>query len=116
MIKLPTILSVFALLTALAVITPVRADDTPAGVAADVGAVQKDNTALNKDNAKLARHRADKARHKAKGEHVNQAVDSVKIGADKTMRSEKETEKSIDKKTLHNDVDSSTEKEYPTQK
>jgi hypothetical protein len=101
-------LSLFALLSALVIAPAAFADDTPAGVAADVGAVQKDNQALSKDDADLARHRAAKAQDKANNAWGSQAVDSVNIGADKAKRSEKESEKSTDKNILHHDVDNAT--------
>jgi len=112
MTKLSAKLSAVVLLAAFAAATatPVFADDTPAGVASDVEAVQKDNNALAKDNARLAKHRAHKAKHKAKGEWTGQASDSVKIGADKAMKSEKETEKSTDQRILNDDVNDATNK------
>jgi hypothetical protein len=102
-------LSTFTLLSGLIVATPVFADDTPAGVADDVGAVQKDNADINKSNADLARHRDVKARDKANGYYGSQAIDSVNIGADKMKGQEKESERSADKKILHHDVDEATE-------
>jgi hypothetical protein len=106
-----TKLSALALIAALAVAAPAFADDTPAGVASDVNAVQKDNSAMSKSDADLARHRAMKAKDKANGSYGSQAVDSVNIAKDKTVKGEKEQEKSIDKKSLNNDVDSSTEQQ-----
>ena len=105
-----TKLSTFVLLSALAAATPAFADDTPNGVAADVGAVQKDNHAIGKDNAELANDRVAKAHDKANGNLGGQAVDSLSIGADKTMKSEKKTEKSTDKKILNHDVNEATDK------
>jgi hypothetical protein len=104
MTKLSATLPAFALLAAFALATPAFADDTPSGVASDVGAVQKDNNALGKDNSELAKDRAEKAQDKANGSWTGQAGDSMNIGADKTMKSEKETEKSVDQKTLNHDV------------
>ncbi len=103
-------LTIIALLAAFAIVTPALADDTPSGVAADVGAVQKDNAALAKDNADIARHRAAKAQDKANGNIGSQAIDSVNIGADKAKRGEKTEEKSYDQKTLNSDVNSATTK------
>lgn len=103
MMKMFAVLAVALLLSA-----PVLADDTPAGIASDVGAVQKDNQAIAKHNANLAEDRAEKAKDKANGNWANQAGDSVRIGADKTMRSEKETEKSVDKRILRHDVNEAT--------
>jgi len=97
-----------AVTSVLAFATPAFADDTPAGVASDVTAVQKDDTAIAKDNAKLAKNRADKAVDKANGNYGSQAVDSVNIGGDQTMKSEKQTEKSVDQKILRHDVGSGT--------
>jgi hypothetical protein len=101
-----TKLSTLALLSALIVTTPAFADDASNGVASDVGAVQKDNAAIGKDNAELANDRAAKAQDKASGNWGGQAVDSMSIGDDQTMKSEKQTEKSTDKKVLNNDVSS----------
>ncbi len=105
-----TKLSTFALLSTLIIATPAFADDTPNGVASDVGAVQKDNHAIGKDNAELANDRAAKAQDKANGNLGGQAVDSLSIGDDKVMKSEKQTEKSTDKKILNHDVNESTDK------
>ena len=105
-----TKLSTFALLSALIIATPAFADSTPGGVAADVGAVQKDNQAIGKDNSELATDRAAKANDKANGNLGGQAVDSLSIGDDKVMKSEKKTEKSVDKKILNHDVNEATDK------
>ena len=105
-----TKLSTLMLLSILVASAPAFADDTPSGVASDVGAVQKDNKAIGKDNSDLAKDRAAKAQDKANGNLGGQAVDSLSIGADKTKRSEKETEKSVDKKTLNSDVNAATDK------
>ena len=59
-------LGALTLLAAFAA-APAFADDTPSGVASDVGAVQKDNSALSKDNTDLAKDRAKKAQDKASG-------------------------------------------------
>ncbi len=101
---------IISFLSALIVAAPSMADDTPSGVAADVGAVQKDNSALGKTNADLAKDRAAKAQDKATGNWGGQAVDSTKIGADKVKRSVQGTEKSSDKRTLNSDMDSATTK------
>ncbi len=84
---------------------------TGADVSSDVGAVQKDNTAMSKDQANLAANRAAKAQDKANGNWGSQAVDSVKIGANKTAISEKSTEKNYDTKTLNGDVNSATQQQ-----
>jgi hypothetical protein len=99
-------ITTLALLATLAIAAPAFADDTPAGVASDVGAVGKDNQAINKSSSDLAKDRASKAANKANGNLGGQAVDSVKVGADKTMRSEKNMEKDHDKKTLKDDTNS----------
>jgi hypothetical protein len=98
--KLPTI----ALLSALIVATPAFADDTPKDVAADAGAIQKDNQAIDKDNRELVNDRVTKAQDKASGNLGGQVVDSLSIGDDQVMKSEKQTEKSTDKKILNHDV------------
>ena len=105
-----TKLLTLALLSTLMITTPAFADATPSGVASDVGAVQKDNQAISKDNSELATDRAAKAKDKAKGNLGGQAVDSLSIGDDKVMKSEKQTEKSIDKKILNHDVNEATDK------
>jgi ElaB/YqjD/DUF883 family membrane-anchored ribosome-binding protein len=110
MIKLSTEFSIIALVSALAIAVPAFADDTPSGVASDVGAVQKDNGAIAKDNADLAKDRAEKAKDKANGNLGGQAVDSMSVGTDKTMKSGREMEKSADQKTLNHDVDAATQK------
>ena len=107
--SLTTKLVAFAFLSTL-MAGPVMADDTPSGIASDVGAVQKDNQALGKDNAELAKDRAAKAKDKANGNLGGQAVDSLSIGADKVTKSEKTTEKSTDKKILNNDVTNAQDK------
>ena len=99
-----------ALLSAVVSTAPAFADDTPNGVASDVGAVQKDNQAIGQTNTSLAKDRAAKAQDKASGNWGGQAVDSVKIGADKLGRGEKQTEKDTDTKTLNSDVNSATGK------
>ena len=109
MTKYTTGLSALALLVALAVTAPVFADDTPAGVASDVGAVQKDNSAMSQSDADLARHRAMKAQDKANGSYGSQAIDSVNIAKDKTVKDEKESEKAADKKILNHDVNDATD-------
>ena len=106
MIKLSTL----CLLSALIVATPVIADDTLGGVDSDVRAVQKDNHAIGKANSELAKDRAAKAQDKANGNLGGQAVDSLSIGADKTMKSEKKMEKSTDTKILNHDVNEATDK------
>jgi hypothetical protein len=98
------------LLSALIIAAPAYADDTPSGVASDVGAVQKDNQALVNTNSQLVKDRAAKAQDKVSGDWSGQAVDSVKIGMDKMGRSEKETEKSTDKKVLDSDVNGAVNK------
>jgi len=103
------LMALAALLT-LILAGPVHADDTPSGVASDVNAVQKDNAALAQKNAQLAKDRAAKAKDKATNSYGSQAVDSVKIGADKLGRSEKEGEKSTDTKTLNGDVNNAVTK------
>jgi len=69
-------------------------------IKSDVGAINKDNTALSKDNADIATDRAKKAADKANGNYGKQAVDSMAIGADKTVKQEKVTEKDADQKIL----------------
>ncbi len=99
-----------ALLFALAFTTSAFADSAPAGVASDVGAVGKDNIALSKDDLALAQDRAAKAKDKASGNWVGQAIDSISIGADHVMRTEKRGEKSADTKILNHDVNDATVK------
>jgi len=73
-------------------------------VAADKGAIAKDNAAIAKQNDNVAANRAAKADAKATGSTTDQAVDSVKIGANKTARTEKNLEKDVDQKILNHDV------------
>lgn len=73
-----------------------KADD----ISSDAGAIHKDNAAISHDQSNLAANRAAKARHKANGDWGNQAVDSVKIGANKSAISEKKTEKDVDHEIL----------------
>jgi len=74
-----------------------------------VRAVQKDNQANSKDNSELATDRAANAKDKANGNLGSQAVDSLSIGDDKVMKSEKQKEKSTDKKVLTHDVNNATD-------
>lgn len=97
-------------LSVVVLTAPAFADDTPSGVASDVGAVQKDNAAIAKNNNALAQDRAAKSKDKANGNLGGQAVDSLSIGGDKVARSEKKTEKSGDQKVLNSDVNSATSK------
>jgi len=69
-------------------------------IKSDVNAIDKDNAALQKDHDTLARNRAAKAADKANGDYGKQAVDSVKIGANKATIDEKQAEKSADTKIL----------------
>ena len=110
MTKSSTRISMLVVLAVLTMGAPAFADDTPAGVASDVGAVQKDNTAAAKNSVQLAQDRAAKAKDKATGNLGGQAVDSMSIGADKTMQTEKQGETSVDKKVLNSDVNSATSK------
>ncbi len=105
-----TKLVALTLLSAVILVAPAYADDTPAGVASDVGSVQKDNQNLRDTNSALARDRAAKAQDKANGNWGGQAVDSVKIGYDKVVRGTQQTGKSSDTQTLNNDVNSATTK------
>jgi hypothetical protein len=111
MTKHVTKLSAVALLAALAVAAPAFADDSASNIPSDVNAVQKDNSAISQHDADLARHRALKSHDKANGMYGSQAIDSVNIAKDKTMKSEKENEKASDKKSLKNDVDSATDQQ-----
>jgi len=99
-------LAVFA---AALIAAPVFAATTPSDVSADVDAVQKDNGALQKDNDAIAQHRAAKAKAKANGDIAGQAGQSLSIGADKTARSEKTTEKDVDQHILNHDVNDATQ-------
>ena len=104
MIKLSTL----ALLSALIITTPAFADDTPNGAASDVGAIQKDHQAIGKDNSELVNDRAAKAEDKANGNVGGHAVDSLSIGDDQVMKSEKKTETSTDKTILNHDTNGAT--------
>lgn len=69
-------------------------------IKADVNALDKDNAALHEQHKKLSQDRAAKEQDKASGSYGKQAVDSMKIGADKAAIGEKETERDIHKKIL----------------
>jgi hypothetical protein len=66
----------------------------------DVQNLDKDNQALQEKNDNLNKDRAAKAIDKANDENGKQAVDSVKIGADKVGIEAKTLEKNMDEKTL----------------
>ena len=85
------------------------AEDQVQDIRNDNAAVQKDNTAIQHDNGNLAANRNAKANDKATNKPVGQAVDSVKIGANKAALSEKKTEKNIDKSTLQHDINKSND-------
>ncbi len=97
------------LLSALLFSAPAFADTTPSDVSSDVGAVQKDNAAMAHDNYDLATDRTAKARDKATGNWSGQAMDSVNIGADKAMHTEKSSEKSTDQDIMNHDVNNATQ-------
>jgi hypothetical protein len=69
----------------------------------DAAAIHKDNTAINHDDEDLAGNRAAKARAKANGDSASQAVDSVKIEANKATKAEKDTEKNVDHQVMTHD-------------
>ena len=70
----------------------------------DDAAIHKDNAAIQNDQSNLDTNRAAKASAKANGKLGSQAVNSVKIGANKAAISEKKTEKDIDKDTMEHDI------------
>lgn len=77
--------------------------DQAQDIQSDKGAIQKDNTAVQHDNQNLVGNRAAKAADKAKGDWAGQAVDSVKIEANKATRTEKTSEKGLDQGIKNND-------------
>src|SRR5271170_6704051 len=91
-----------AFLVAIGFAAPAYADSAP-GIASDEGAIAKDNAALNKDQTTIEKDRAQKAQDKATGNWIGQAVDSVALGADHVMHTEKAGEKSTDKVILNQD-------------
>lgn len=79
------------------------ADTTPSDVAADKGAIKKDNADIGKQQNNVEVNRAEKEAAKANGNPIDQASQSVQIGANKAMIEEKKAEKKIDQKILHHD-------------
>ena len=90
-----SLFALFAMNTAVYAETEAQQD-----VNSDVNAIAKDNASIAKHKKKLSKHRASKAANKAAGNRGQQAVDSVKIGADKTAIEEKHLEKKADEKML----------------
>jgi len=91
----------FAVISAVAVATPAFAQSkNDEDIKSDVQAIDKDNAAIQKDKDNLANNRAAKTADKQNEDYGKQAVDSVKIGADKAAIAEKKTEKHVDKKIL----------------
>ncbi|MDP9127380.1 MAG: hypothetical protein M3N08_03850 [Pseudomonadota bacterium] len=76
-----------------------KAEDTRS----DVHAIYKDDAAISHQKKHLRHNRAAKAADKARGDYGDQAVDSVKIGANKAALAEKRTEKDTDRQILTHD-------------
>ncbi len=76
------------------------AETTHEDIAADKGAIHKDNVAIEKQNENIAVNRKEKAAAKANDNPVDQASQSVQIGANKVAKGAKEAEKSVDKEIL----------------
>jgi hypothetical protein len=74
--------------------TDIQSDDT---------AIAKDNAAIQHDDQNLAANRAAKAAAEARGDWSTQALDSVKIEANKVTRTEKASEKGVDQGIKNND-------------
>ena len=90
-----------ALISAVAITSPVFAQSqNDENIKSDVQSLDKDNNALGKDQHTLNKNRAAKAADKANDESGKQAVDSIKIGVDKTAIEEKKIEKNADEKIL----------------
>jgi hypothetical protein len=66
-------------------------------------AVAKDDAAIAKQNENIAVNRAEKEAAKARGDKMDQASQSVQIGANKTAKEAKKAEKSADEKILEHD-------------
>ncbi len=78
-------------------------DSKSSDVQSDAAAIHKDNVAIGHDETNLAVNRAKKARAKANGDTTEQALDSVKIGANRSAISEKKTEKDVDRNIMNHD-------------
>jgi hypothetical protein len=76
---------------------------TQAELNADAGAIAKDNAAIAKQHGNIAVNRAEKSAAKVKGNVVDQASQSVQIGANKAAIQEKKAERHIDRKILAHD-------------
>ncbi len=80
------------------------ADTTNADVSADVGAIKKDNKAIAHQESNIEVNRAEKEAAKKNGNPLDQASQSVQIGANKAVIAEKKGEKKVDSKILNHDV------------
>ncbi len=85
------------------------ADTTSSDIAADKGAIAKDNKAIAKQQGNIAVNRAEKEDAKESGNVLDQASQSVQIGANKAAIEEKKAEKSVDKKILDHHADEMNE-------
>ena len=89
-----------ALIGALAIAPAAFAEVTKEDIKADKAAIAKDDAAIAKQENNIEVNRAEKADAKAKGDVAAQASESVQIGANKTAKAAKETEKKVDEKIL----------------
>ncbi len=95
---------IIAIIGTLGIATPVYAQtQNDKNIKADVQALDKDNKALSEKRDNLSRDRTAKAVDKVNDDNGKQAIDSMKIGVDKTGIAEKNTEKTVDEKILKDD-------------
>lgn len=97
-----TLALVGALAFAPAAFAETKAENA-AEIKADKTAIAKDNAAIAKQDENLKENRAEKAAAKAEGDKLEQASESVQIGANKTVKAAKNAEKKVDEKVLEHD-------------
>lgn len=99
-------IALMILVIAAAFATPLLAKDLAeekAELRASEGAIVKDNKAIAKQHGNIAVNRAEKEDAKAREDVVDQASQSVQIGANKAAIAEKKVERSVDQKILEKD-------------
>jgi len=89
-----------ALIGALAIAPAAFAETTKADIKASENAIKKDDAAIAKQEGNIEVNRAEKAAAKANDKPLDQASESVQIGANKAAIKAKEMEKSVDEKIL----------------
>ena len=96
--------AVLVVLSALALTAPAYAQSSASAVGSDVTAIGKDNVAQAKDQMTTAADRVQKAKDKATGNWTGQAVDSMALGKDHLLSTEKGGETSVDHTILNQDA------------